>query len=137
MEAEGKKKRLPQTKGSPPRLSIKLTKIGDLPNTSKPSSDVELPIDILLLTVEDCEFLNCFAYLDNPFKSYRKEIGFVYFGAMDKGDQGKLKIALIKCMHASVRDCVAFTVVINFCNSGTDIQLNDIQIISFFLSFKG
>ena len=97
VEAEGKKKRLQQTEDSPPRLSMKLPKTGDLPNTSKQWSDVELPIDILLLTVEDCEFLSCFAYLDKPFKSYRKEIGPVYFGAMDKGDQGKLKIAIIKC----------------------------------------
>ena len=113
MEAEGKKKRLAQTEDSPPRLSIELPKTGDLPNTSKQWSDVELPIDILLLTVEDCEFLSCFAYLDNRFKSYRKEIGPVYFGAMDKGDQGKLKIAIIKCSKGSAVPGGSVTVLKN------------------------
>ncbi|KAL9978643.1 hypothetical protein ACROYT_G016184 [Oculina patagonica] len=40
--------------GDPPPLSIKLTKLSALPNTSKPSSDVQLPVDVLLLTVENC-----------------------------------------------------------------------------------
>ena len=92
-----KKKRLPQTDGSPPRLSIKIPKMGDLPNTSKRRSDVKLPIDIMLLTVGDCEFLSCFAYLDKPFKSYYKNLGYVFFGAMDKGVQGKVKIGILKC----------------------------------------
>ena len=113
MEAEGKKKRLPQSEDSPPQLSIKLPKLSDLPNTSKQWSDAELPIDILLLTVEDCEFLSCLAYLDNSFKSYRKEIGPVYYGAMGKGDQGKLKVAIIKCSKGSVVPGGSVTVLKN------------------------
>ena len=96
-----KKKRFPQCKDSPPQLSIKLPKPSDLPYISKQWNDAELPIDILLLTVEDCEFLSCFVYLDNPFKSYRKEIGPVYFGAIGEGDQEKLKVAIMKCCKAS------------------------------------
>ena len=44
----------------PPPLSIEVTNMRDLPNKSKPWSDVQLPVDILLLTVEDCEFLACY-----------------------------------------------------------------------------
>jgi len=45
--------------GQPPPLSIKLPKLSELPKKSKPWSDVQLPVDILLVTVEDCEFLAC------------------------------------------------------------------------------
>ena len=86
---------------SPPRLSIKLLKTSELPNTSEEWSNAQLPIDVLLLTVEDCEFLSCFYYLDSPFRSYCKEIGIVYFGSTRNGDQEKLKIALIKCSKGS------------------------------------
>ena len=86
---------------SPPRLRIELPKASDLPKTSQLWSDVELPIDILLVTVDDCEFLSCFFFLDNPYKSYCKEIGFVFFGSVGGGDQGKLKIGLIKCSKSS------------------------------------
>ena len=81
---------------SPPRLAVKLLKPGDISVTTKLWNDAELPIDILLLTVENCEFLSCLLYLDNHFKSYCKDIGFVYFGSMGGDDQEKLKIALIK-----------------------------------------
>ena len=46
---------------SPPELSVKLPELSDLPTISNPWETVELPVDILLLTVEDCEFLGCFA----------------------------------------------------------------------------
>ena len=82
---------------SPPELSVKLPKLSDLPTTSSHWGTVELPVDILLSTVEDCEFLSCFAYLNEPFKSYHKSIGYVYFGCMG-GDQGKkIKVALMRC----------------------------------------
>ena len=78
----------------PPPLSIKLSRMRDLPRKSKPWSDDHLPVDILLLTVEDCEFLACYCFLRNPFKSYDKNLGFVYFGNM--GDEEEpLKVALI------------------------------------------
>lgn len=66
----------------PPQLSIKIPKKSDLPRNSSPWNIVELPIDILLITVEDEEFLSCFSYLEKPFKSYYKDIGFVYFGSI-------------------------------------------------------
>ena len=87
--------------GKPPRLCFRLPKTSNLPNTSIAWSKVQLPIDVLLVTVEDCEFLSCYFYLDEPFKTYHKDIGPVYFGAMGSGDQEKLKIALIKCSKRS------------------------------------
>ena len=81
--------------GRPPTLSIKLLKLSDLPNKIKPWNDEHLPVDILLLTVEDCEFLASYCYLRNPIKSYHKSLGFVYFGNM--GDEEKpLKVALMR-----------------------------------------
>ena len=99
--------------GKPPQLCFKLPKTSDLPTTCKAWSKVQLPIDILLLTVEDCEFLSCYFYLDEPFKTYHKDIGPVYFGAMGSGDQEKLKIALIKCAKHSVAPGGALPDVIN------------------------
>ena len=84
-----------------PTLSIKLPEKRDLPNTSKPWSDVQLPVDILLMTVEDCEFLACYAYLKNSFKSFHKKLGFVYFGTMGESGDVPLKVALMTCSEGS------------------------------------
>ena len=84
-----------------PILSIKLPKKSDLPNTLKPWNDVQLPVDILLMTVEDCEFLACYAYLRNSFKSYHKNLGYVYFGNMGESGDVPLKVALMTCSKGS------------------------------------
>ena len=84
-----------------PTLSIKLPEKRDLPNISKPWSDVQLPVDILLMTVEDCEFLACYAYLKNSFKSYRKNLGYVYFGTMGESGDVPLRVALMTCAEGS------------------------------------
>ncbi|XP_068717831.1 NLR family CARD domain-containing protein 3-like isoform X2 [Montipora capricornis] len=99
MEAE-KKRKLGSSllNDMPPRLSVKLPELSDLPNISKPWRFVDLPIDILLLTVEDCELLSCFSFLDRPFKSYKIDVGHIYFGYIgNAGDQEELKVALTKC----------------------------------------
>ena len=56
-----------------------------------------LPIDILLLTVEDWEFLSCVSHL-NPgyFRSSHGNLGTVYFGQMGTGPTF-LTIAVMKC----------------------------------------
>ena len=82
---------------SPPELSVKLPELSDLCTTFNPWETVELPVDILLLTVEDCEFLSCFAYLKEPFKSYHISTGYVYFGCMGDDQGKKMKIALMRC----------------------------------------
>ena len=84
-----------------PPLSIEVSKIIDLPNKSKPWSDVQLPVDILLLTVEDCEFLACYTFLENSFKSYHQTLGFVYFGTMGESGEEALKVALMRCYKGS------------------------------------
>ena len=69
----------------------------DLPARCKPWPRFELPVDVLLLTVEDCEFMGCVSYLNEGFyKSYHEKPGFVYFGKIGEEGQDTLKIALMK-----------------------------------------
>ena len=87
---------------TPPLLSIEVPKMCDLPSKSEPWSDDWLPVDILLLTVEDCEFLACYAFMKNPSKSYRKDLGYVYLENMGESGGGwPLKVALMKCSEGS------------------------------------
>ena len=83
----------------PPPLSIEVPKMKNLPKESKPWSAVQdqLPVDILLLTVEDCEFLACYAYLHNSIKSYHNNLGYVYFGTMGESGEEAPKVALMRC----------------------------------------
>ena len=87
---------------APLPLSIEVPKMSDLPNKSNPWSDVQLPVDILLLTVEDMEFLACYYFLENSFKSYHQTLGYVYFGTMgESGEAEALKVALMRCCKGS------------------------------------
>ena len=87
--------------GDPPKINVDLPKLSELPHSVTMWRKVQLPIDILLLTVKDVDFLSCFYYINDPFKSYLKELGFVYFGNIG-GDKGfKLKVALINCSEGS------------------------------------
>ena len=94
---------LQQRKGHevPPRLSFELPKLRDLPNRPKPWSHVQLPVDILLLTAEDCEFLACLAFLKNSFTSFHRNLGIVYFGTMGESGENALKVALMRCYVGS------------------------------------
>ncbi|XP_078380305.1 uncharacterized protein LOC144663276 [Oculina patagonica] len=95
----------------PPRLNIKIPTMSDLPNTSCTWNVVDLPIDILIMMVEDCEFLSCFFYLDKPFKSYHRGIGYVYFGSVGSDHRKKRKIALMKCSKGSADPGSSLSVV--------------------------
>ena len=86
---------------APPPLSIEVPKMSDLPNKLNPWSDIQLPVDILLLTVEDCEFLACYTFLENSFKSYHPTLGCVYFGTMGESGEKALKVALMRCYEGS------------------------------------
>ena len=81
-----------KSNASPPELDIALKSMSDLPAKSLDWSVVKLPVDILLLTVEDCELLSCFAYLKKPFKSHHNITGHVYFDQRED-----LNIALMRC----------------------------------------
>ena len=87
---------------NPPEITRVLPETKDLKNKSVPWTNVELPIDFLWLTVNECEFLSCLSFL-NPafFKSYRKGLGFVFFGDIGEDEATKLKIALMKCSAGS------------------------------------
>ena len=102
---------LPRT--APPHLSIKVPKSRDLPKKSKPWGNVQLPVDILLLTVEECEFLACYAYMRNSFRSYHDDFGFVYIGNMGEDEVEPLKIALMRCLKGSSGPCGSQTIVKN------------------------
>ena len=99
--------------GDPPKISISLPEINELTQNSKRWKDVQLPIDILLLTVKDCEFLSCYYYIVDPFRSYFKGLGHVYFGSIGEDQDVKLKVALMKCSEGSKVPGGALTVVKN------------------------
>ena len=80
----------------PPQLNRNVPKICDLEVPSEQWNKVHLPVDSLLFTVKDCEFLSSYSYLKNPFRSYNKELGYVYFGKM-----GHQKVALVRCQEGS------------------------------------
>ena len=75
--------------------------MSDLPGTSRLWNTVKLPIDVLLMTVEEDEFLSCYFYLEEPFRTYQRKIGFVYVGSIGNERGKKRKIGLMKCSKGS------------------------------------
>ncbi|XP_068673041.1 NLR family CARD domain-containing protein 3-like isoform X3 [Montipora foliosa] len=97
--------------GIPPKLRVKPPKMSDIRAVSRPwgSADskpwgsADLPIDILLLTAENCGLSSCFSFLGKPFKSYNREVGWIYFGYIgNASNQEQLKVALKRCSKGSV-----------------------------------
>ena len=84
--------------GDPPKINVNLPEISEVTQNSKHWKDVQLPVDILLLTVKDCEFLSCYYYINDPYRSYFKGLGPVYFGSIGEDQDVKLKVALMKCL---------------------------------------
>lgn len=101
------------TNGDPPKINIDLPEISELTQSYKRWKDVQLPIDILLLTVKDCEFLSCYYYIVDPFRSYYKGLGHVYFGSIGEDHDVKLKVALMRCSEGSKAPGGSLTVVKN------------------------
>ena len=88
----------------PPELSITIPEKRNLSSVFKKWGDFELPIDILLLTVKDCEFLACYYFLRRPFQSYQRELGLLYFGEMGEIEgMTPLKIALVTCFEGALQ----------------------------------
>ena len=95
----------------PPKISFKLENAGDVPYFTKTWSDDDLPIDILLLAVESCDFLSCFSLQDQLLKIDKSELGYVYFGNMgDASDQEKVKVALVNCSKEAATAGCSLTV---------------------------
>ena len=99
--------------GDPPKINISLPEKSELTQNFKSWKDVQLPINILLLTVKDCEFISCYYYIVDPFKSYFNELGHVYFGGIGEDQDDKLKVALMKCSEGSKVPGGALAVVKN------------------------
>ena len=99
--------------GDPPKINISLPEISEVTQNSKHWKDVQLPIDILLLTVKDCEFLSCYYYINDPFGSYFKGLGLVYFGSFGEDRDVKLNVALMQYSEGSKVPGGALTVVKN------------------------
>lgn len=89
------------SEAGPPRLSCHLPSMKDVGKTTKPASDAHLPVDVLLLTVKDCEFLACYMQLSNPFRCWFDKLGYVYFEDVDESQEEKVKVALMRCSEGS------------------------------------
>ena len=77
----------------------------DLPSASDvqlKAKQPELPVDILLLTVANSEFLACYQQLKDPFRCWFDALGYVYFENIRKVQEDKLKIALVKCCSGAI-----------------------------------
>ena len=89
------------TSRDPPQLNVKLPRMNDIQSPTKDRSHARLPVDILLLTVKDCEFLACYMHLNNPFRCWFDGLGFVYFEDENEGQDEKVKVALLRCHEGS------------------------------------
>ena len=78
-----------------PELNKVLPSLADINTITKPSKHADLPVDVLLLTVKNCEFLACYSELKNPYRCYFDSLGYVYFSDVDRS-QEKVKVALLK-----------------------------------------
>ena len=81
---------------SAPLLSIAVPKLRDIHPQFEQWDCVKLPIDVLLLTTKDVEFVSCYAYLDNIIRSHHKAIGMVYFGEMGHEGREKVRVSLVR-----------------------------------------
>ncbi len=85
----------------PPELSVTFLSIKDIRAEQKFLDDVNLPVEFLLVTVKNCEFIACYMQLKDPFKCWFDGVGYVYFGDMPAGQEKKVKVALIRCDKGS------------------------------------
>ena len=84
----------------PPELNKVLPSLAEINTITKPLKDANLPVDVLLLTVKNCEFLACYSELKNPYRCYFDGLGYVYFSDVVRS-QEKVKVALLKCYENS------------------------------------
>ena len=101
--------------GAPPQLSVYVPLLQDVERTkTKPPKYAHLPVDVLLLTVKNCEFLACYMELKNPFRCWFDGLGYVYFEDLDEtgNQEEKVKVGLICCyevpggLRVSMKDAV-------------------------------
>ena len=81
-----------------PQLTVGLPSIKDVTATLK---QPDLPVDVLLVTVKDCEFLSCYNELKDPYRYYYQNVGYVYFNNVQSHEE-KVKVALLRCNEGSI-----------------------------------
>ena len=74
--------------------------MADVHLITKDFEEADLPVDVILLTVKDCEFLACYSELKNPDRRYFDDFGYVYFSDVGES-QEKVKVALLRCYENS------------------------------------
>ena len=84
----------------PPELNKVLPSSADVHLITKDFEEADLPVDVMLLTVKDCEFLACYSELKNPDRRYFDDFGHVYFSDVGES-QEKVKVALLRCYETS------------------------------------
>ncbi|XP_068734156.1 uncharacterized protein [Montipora capricornis] len=97
--------------GDPPELNVNLPSVKDVYATVKLAKDAPLPVDVLLLTVKDWDFLACYRQLINPVKCWFKDIGFVYFENVHNVE--KVSVSLIQCLKGSCTPGGSLTIITN------------------------
>ena len=97
----GTKRKNSNANEDPPQLSVKLPHMSDIKLQTKPWNHARLPVDILLLTVKDCEFSACYMHLNNPFRCWFDDVGFVYLEDENRDKEEKVKVALLRCREGS------------------------------------
>ena len=94
----------------PPLLPVGLPSMKDVTTTRKKP---DLPVDMLLVTVKDCEFLACYNELKDPFRCHFDGLGYVYFENVGGSQPGRVKVALMKCHQDSTGPGGSLTAVRN------------------------
>ena len=89
---------LKDSDAGPPQLAGGLPSVKDVTTTSK---EPDLPVDVLLVTVKDCEFLSCYNELKDPYRYYYKDVGYVYFNNVQSHEE-EVKVALLRCSEGSI-----------------------------------
>jgi len=97
----GTKRKNSDASEDPPQLGAKLPRMSDIQVPTKLRNHARLPVDILLLTVKDCEFSACYMHLNNPFRCWFDDVGFVYLEDENKGQEEKVKVALLRFHEGS------------------------------------
>ena len=87
--------------GDPPELNKVLLSFADIKAITKPSKDADLPVDILLLTVTNCEFLACYSELKKPYRCWFDGLGYVYFSDVSESQEER-KVALLRCYRNGI-----------------------------------
>ena len=81
----------------PPELAVGLPSIKDVTTTLK---QPDVPVDILLVTVKECEFLACYNELTDPYRYCYEDVGYVYFNNVQSHEE-IVKIAPLRCNEGS------------------------------------